>query len=226
MPRATSIRIFLADGTPDGIRVISKSNWTGQAVVASRAQLGTALSREELDRPGVYVLTGPDPDGSTRLYVGEADALGKRIKQHAAKDFWTRFVAFSAADGTVNKAHVRYMESRLIALALAARQWSVDNATTPPPPPMSEADQADADWFLDEMLVIFPLLGVDAFEAASESSQGSVAAGTYFELEQRGARARGRESGEEFVVLADSMARAKETASIHGYLHDRCGKRG
>lgn len=36
--RPTSIRIFLADGTPEGVRVISKSNWTGQAVVASRSR--------------------------------------------------------------------------------------------------------------------------------------------------------------------------------------------
>lgn len=221
MPKATSIKIFLADGVPDGIRIVSKSNWTGQAVVAGRAQLGDALSREEMTRPGVYVLTGPDPDGSDRVYIGEADALGKRIKQHAAKDFWTRFVAFSASDGTINKAHVRYLESELIALAIGANQWSVDNATAPPRPPMSEADQADADWFLDEMLVIFPLLGIDAFDAASDTSANDVSAhSTQLVLEQRGAKARGREAGEEFIVLADSLARATETNSIHGYLHD------
>ena len=58
MSRPTSIRIFLADGSPDGIRVIEKSNWTGRAVVASRTQLPEALERDELTRPGVYVLAG------------------------------------------------------------------------------------------------------------------------------------------------------------------------
>lgn len=58
MSRATSIRVFLADGTPDGIRLVEKSNWTGRAIVASRTQLSDALKRTELAKPGVYVLTG------------------------------------------------------------------------------------------------------------------------------------------------------------------------
>jgi len=45
--RPTSIRIFLTDGSPEGIRVISKSNWTGRAVMASRTQIEDALQRKE-----------------------------------------------------------------------------------------------------------------------------------------------------------------------------------
>ena len=52
MPRPTSIKLFLADGSPDGIRIVEKSNWTGRAVVASRAQLSEVLQRDELARPG------------------------------------------------------------------------------------------------------------------------------------------------------------------------------
>lgn len=80
-PRPTSIRIFLADGVPDGLRIVEKSNWTGRAVVASRAQIDRALTRDELAQPGVYVLTGASDDGAPRLYIGEADALRVRIQQ-------------------------------------------------------------------------------------------------------------------------------------------------
>lgn len=55
MRRATSIRIFLTDDSPDGVRVVEKSNWTGRVVVASRTQLPDALKRDELDLPGVRV---------------------------------------------------------------------------------------------------------------------------------------------------------------------------
>ena len=96
MSRPTSIRIFLADGSPDGIRIVEKSNWTGRAVVASRTQLPDALQRDELTRPGVYVLAGTGDDGESRLYIGEADVLGERLRTHASrKDFWTWFVAFT-----------------------------------------------------------------------------------------------------------------------------------
>ncbi|MEZ5485940.1 MAG: hypothetical protein R3F01_12375, partial [Lysobacteraceae bacterium] len=53
MPRPTSIRIFLAEGVPDGLRIVEKSNWTGRAVVAGRAQSKQALVRDELSQPGV-----------------------------------------------------------------------------------------------------------------------------------------------------------------------------
>ncbi|WP_271910234.1 GIY-YIG nuclease family protein [Vreelandella alkaliphila] len=224
--RPTSIRIFLADGTPEGLRVVEKSNWTGRAVVANRSQLERALARSEMAQPGVYVLTGLTDDGAAKLYVGEADALGERIKQHVSgKEFWTRAVAFTSTNEGLNKANVRYLEARLLALAKTANQWALDNGTFPAPPPLSEADRADAEWFLAEMLVIFPLLGIDAFEAAS--SQAAAASSEQVEppltlyLNERGAEGTGREVADGFVVLKGSLARAEETLSIHDYMREQ-----
>ena len=221
--RPTSIRIFLAEGVPEGLRIVEKSNWTGRAVVAGRAQLGRALARDELNQPGVYVLTGPAEEGAPRLYVGEADVLRERLRQHVAgKDFWTRFVAFTSTNEGLNKAHVRYLESRLVELAKTANQWSLDNSTAPSPPPLSEPDRADAEWFLQEMLVIFPLLGVDAFETAAGQAREPETAECeqVLVLNERGAKARGREVGDGFVVFQGSQARATEVASIHEYMRD------
>ncbi len=218
--RPTSIRIFLADGTPEGIRIVEKSNWTGRAVVASRAQLTEALLRDELARPGVYVLVGPGAGGMSRIYIGEADVLRDRLKQHAKqKDFWTRFVAFTSTDENLNKAHVRYLEYRLVALAKAANQWEISNHAVPAEPPLSEADRADAEWFLGEMLVIYPILGVDAFESAAEEATGTEG-GEVLTLSQSGAEGKGRETKDGFVVLAGSRARASEMNSIHDYLRE------
>lgn len=224
-PRPTSIRIFLADGVPEGLRIVEKSNWTGRAVVASRAQIDRALARDELAQPGVYVLAGVSDDGALRLYVGEADALRERIKQHVAgKEFWTRVVAFSSSNEGLNKAHVRYLEARLVGLARDANQWELENGTQPAPPPLSEPDRADAEWFLAEMLVIFPLLGIDAFEAAAGQAR-TPAPGQEGELpdlilRERGAEARGREVADGFVVLKGARARASEVESIHDHLRD------
>ena len=62
-PRPTSIRIFLADGKPDGLRIVEKSNWTGRAIVASRVEVGRALSRPEMRQPGLYVRVGSAING-------------------------------------------------------------------------------------------------------------------------------------------------------------------
>lgn len=214
------IRILLVDGKPEGIRIVEKSNWTGVAVLASRSQLPEALARAEMGRPGIYVLTGEGEGGAPTLYVGEADVLRDRLKQHASrKDFWTRFVAFVSSNEGLNKAHVRYLESRLIALARAANQWVVENATVPAEPPLSEADRAGVDGFLREMLVIYPILGIDAFEAASaEVAVPGLASD--LRLKERGAAGLGREVSDGFVVLAGSRARIEEVPSIHSYLRD------
>ena len=220
MSRPTSIRIFLADGSPDGIRIIEKSNWTGRAVVASRTQLPDALQRDELTRPGVYVLAGTGDDGESRLYIGEADMLGERLRTHASrKDFWTWFVAFTSADENLNKAHVRYLECRLLTQARTANQWTVENAAAPNEPPLSEADRADADWFLSEMLVIYPILGIDAFEVAASETVPPGGADDLV-LDQRGGQGRGRETNDGFVVLAGSRARSSEIASAKPWLKD------
>lgn len=137
-PRPTSIRLFLVDGTPDGLRLIEKSNWTGVGLVCSRADYAFARNRDEYSRPGVYILQGA-VEGKLRVYVGEADELRARLDQHAKqKDFWTTAVAFTSKDANLNKAHVRYLESRLIQLATRARRVELDNGTEPPTPHLSD----------------------------------------------------------------------------------------
>ena len=99
--RGVTIKLFLVEGGPDGLWVVEKSNWTGIGLMCPRSSYPEARSREELARPGVYVLVGPSEQtaGHTRIYVGEADALSKRLDQHVKdKGFWTRAVVFTSKD--------------------------------------------------------------------------------------------------------------------------------
>ena len=115
-----SVKIFVPAGDPEGIRVIEKSNWTGKGIVFPRSLfIEEVRSREELKRPGVYVLW--DAGGSEQLpsaYVGEGNVLLPRLDSHMkSKDFWTHGVAFISKDQSLNKAHVQYLEARLVQLA-------------------------------------------------------------------------------------------------------------
>src|SRR5450755_827899 len=166
--RGTSIRIFLVDGTAEGVRLVEKSNWTGRALVTSRADYPRARLREELSGPGVYVLSGPSDEGlRLSIYVGEGDDVGKRLDTHARTlDFWTAAVAFTSKDMNLNKAHVRYLEARLIDLASQAGRARLVNGNAGTPVRLSEADTADMESFLDEMLVLLPVIGIPVFDAA------------------------------------------------------------
>ena len=111
------------------------------------------------------------------------------------------------------------MEARLVSLAETANQWELENGNSPSEPPLSEADRADAEWFLEEMLLIYPILGIDAFEAASNEPLVQNKADELI-LSGRGAKGYGRETADGFVVLSGSRARATEVPSIASYLHD------
>ncbi len=215
-PLGTSIRIFLAGGGADGVWVVEKSNWTGKALMAPRTRYRDLRSRPDLDGPGVYLLVGPTESGlpPTRIYIGETDDLPGRLDSHNKnKDFWNRAIVFTSKDANLNKAHIRYLESRLIGLAKAAGRAELDNGTGGSSPPLSEPDTAEAEAFLAEMLLIYPVLNVQVFQKAEEQPSSSVR----LHLTGKDTKAEGTETADGFVVHEGSLARVTEVQSIHAY---------
>ena len=66
MPGAYSIRIFLPNGEPNGLRILSRPNWTGTGVTFARTGFQEATKRKELSQAGVYVLVGNSEDSRRR----------------------------------------------------------------------------------------------------------------------------------------------------------------
>ncbi|MEO6326447.1 MAG: GIY-YIG nuclease family protein [Thermoanaerobaculia bacterium] len=216
-PRPYSIKIFLVGGDPEGLRTIEKSNWSGVGIVVPRSLFGEAKRRKELERTGVYVLVGPpEASGLPRIYVGEGDPIRPRLEQHASKrDFWTSCIAFTSSGEKLNKAHVQYLEARLIDLAAKAKRCVLDNGNVPQLPSLSEAEAADAEGFLAEMLLCFPVLGLAIFSSAATAESKS---GPELVLKAKGIEAHGAETPQGFVVRAGSRAVKAEVPSIHAYL--------
>ena len=213
-----SLRIFVVDGDPDGLRVIDRSNWNGKALVFPRSLLPTVKQRPEFTQTGVYLLVGPRPVGEGEmLYVGEGDPVRPRFENHyAQKDFWTRGVFFVAGDGQLNKAHVQFLESRLIQRARDAKRMPLDNGNSPTEPTLSDPDRAYVEVFLDHMLGMLPVLGVHAFEMVAAST--STTAVVDLICKGKGVTARGYESTQGFIVKAGSEAVVEEVPSMKEYV--------
>lgn len=211
-----SVRIFIPSGNPEELRIVEKSNWTGLGLVFPRSLFPRVRQRPELKRAGVYVIWGPGEGGHLpRLYVGEGDPVLPRLEQHAKqKDFWTHAVSFTSKDQNLNKAHVQYLEARLVALAVEAKRAEVDNGNVPQLPALSDADAADAEAFLADLLLCLPLVGVNLFERARADAAKEVE----LFLKAKGISARGLDSSEGFIVRAGSQAVIEEVPSIHGFL--------
>lgn len=210
--RAFSIKIFVPNGDPDGLRLIEKSNWTGVGVVFRRGNFKEAAQRPEINRTGVYILVGATDESALPLvYVGEGDPVKDRLAQHQQKkDFWDWAVFFVTKDNSLNKAHVQQLEARLHELAAVAKQCNLDNIQCPSPPTLSEADRADTESFLDDVLSILPLLGLSVFEAVTPTSSPDI---QLLHTSGKGVAATGYEDARGFVVCKGSGVCPDETTS-------------
>lgn len=163
-----TIRIFVPDGDPEGVRLIDRMNWTGLGLVFPRAKWLEVRQRQEVQRTGIYILIGygSQDDDLPTLYIGQADGVRSRIESHyAAKDFWDWGAVFvSNSSSGLNRAHVTWLEYALVKRANEAKRCHLDNGNFPQEPALSEAEKADTRAFLKEILQILPLVGLRAFE--------------------------------------------------------------
>lgn len=174
MAKPFSLQIFLPFGEPAGLRIVDRANWTGQGIAFPRGRVKQALAAEELQRTGVYILWNRDEAlAAPQAYVGQGEKVSDRIWSHdREKDFWTDAVAFTTKDDSLNRAHVLYLEARLVHIADEAGRCSLENRTRPPLPNIGQAATADTDRYLDDLLACLPIIGVRFFESPERSSAG------------------------------------------------------
>ena len=174
MAEPFTIRIFVPDGDPEGIRIIDRMNWTGLGITFPRTRWESVRKRTEMCGVGVYILVGYDEenDDVPVLYIGQADGVGQRIGNHDTnKQFWEWAIVFVSTSGNLNRAHVTWLEYALIKRANEANRSRLKNGNTPKEPALTESDKADTRAFLHEILQILPLVGLRAFEVPEPVAQ-------------------------------------------------------
>lgn len=210
MSEPLSIKIFLAKGSSSSLRTAEISNWSGKAIACSRKELEELAKREEAARPGVYFLIGNDLEtGEPSVYVGEAEEVAKRLKQHLSKEFWNQVVAFVSKDENLTKAHIKYLEGKLIAIGLEAGKGVIHNNQSSGAR-LPESDQAEMDIFLDRMLRLLPVMGTALFQLPSVSKK-TIAEKLICKI--KGLVAYGNRTDNGFIVYKGSEAVLKDRAS-------------
>ena len=185
---------------------MERANWTGVGVVFGRSGFQEAIRRDELGQAGVYLLFDRPEDGSLpKVYIGEGDPVAERLKSHysdSKKAFWECAVVFSAKDKSLNKAHIQYLESRLVTLAKERKLCRLENGNMPQLPSLAESDRADTELFLGYLRSILPLAGLDIFE---KPNVGRRTQASRLHLRSRKIDAQAVQTSEGFVVLAGSQ---------------------
>jgi hypothetical protein len=223
-----TVRLFLVDGSARGLVTAEIINWSGKVLSGPRTRLADLLKRDESRRSGVYLLKGEDPENFYKpvIYIGEADSVAERLKLHDrddAKDFWDHTLVVVSKDENLTKGHVRYLESRLIGSVLEAGRARLKNATNPPRPPLPEPDRADMEFFLNQIVTVLPVLGLDVFRRLPTSvtepaASPSVTPSPTFVIETKARSDKAAIHAEaalidgEFVVIKSSIARKLQGA--------------
>jgi len=183
--RKVSVRLFLREGLPKGMRTAEIVGWTGMALICPRSTLDKFQEFPRADSAAVYLLLGEDEDGTPMVYIGQSRSVNGRLKKHIdddTKNFFDTIIAFVSKDENLTTAHVTYLEARLVKMAKEARRVRVNNtnqgliATGLP-----ESDVADMNNFINNITMLLLTLGV--------------------------VQAKAIENGGEFVVLKDSQSR-------------------
>jgi len=216
MNDTATVRIFLTKGNPTSVRTAEISNWTGKAIVGPRSQLEDVLNREEAGKPGVYFLTGINPDtGRERVYIGEAEVVRNRIKGHLDREFWKTIIFFVSKDENLTKAHIKYLEGKLIEQTLSVGRFELENSQGSGSH-LPESDAADMDVFLYRMEQLLPILGQEFLKPVIKNEVKLQNDDLLF-CEIKGLKASGRQTENGFVVLKGSEAVLKERPSTQKY---------
>lgn len=226
MPKGKSLRIYLADGSASGIRHAEIVNWTGQALACPRARFAELKDWPELKKQGVYFLFGRNEQTeNSSVYIGEAEVVFERLSSHLAnKEFWSEVIAFTSKDENLTKAHVKYLESRLLEITKTAGRYEVQNSTAAPRPALPRADKDSMEEFIDSIRILLGTFGHKVLEPVLQISsslpividtkQISTAEPTVFHLNVSGLVAKGIRTDEGFVVLKDSQAALEVKPSL------------
>ncbi len=236
MTQGRSIRLFLVDGTPNGLLTAEIMNWTGHVLTGPRSKLSELVQRPECGRTGIYFLVGPDPENSLRplVYIGESDDVSTRRKQHnrpesasgGGKDFWEKVCLVTSKDQNLTKAHVKYLESLLIQTAGQVGRCRLINGTAHDYINLPESDRADMAFFIEQIRTVLPVLGFDFLRetarpsrpaAPEEHSTPDKSPRFIFEVPRYGIQAVGEEIDGEFYVLEGSQTRGEWTGVDGGY---------
>jgi len=220
---SATIKLFLPLGDPKSLRTAEISNWNGKAVAAPRTELDQLMARLEVEQAGVYILLGTDPEtGKPQAYVGEAEIIRDRLKQHKARDFWVQVIIFISKDENLTKAHIRYLEGRLIEDAAKAGRVELTNDQTSGAR-LPESDREDMEVFLAKIHQLLPVLGSDIVTPIINSSTLSRVSKEELTCSIKGLVARGRRTPNGFVVFHESQAVVENRPSAqkqHPYVVD------
>lgn len=219
-----SIRIFLADGSPTGLRHVEIANWSGQALACPRSRFSELTKWSESKRPGVYFLIENSMGENNQAYIGESEDVFNRLTQHdRKKDFWNEVIIFTSKDENLTKSHIKYLEARLVEISKEGDRYTLLNGNTPTKSSLPRADCAAMEEFIDNIRLILGSLSHKVLEPVSVVTDEKTAdnksnsiSNFEFVFSVSNLKAYGRITDDGFIILKGSQINLNSSTSMPG----------
>ena len=220
-----TIELFFVNGTSDGIVTAELSNWSGRAVKIPRINV-KEYDRGGICNIGVYLLYCIEEDGSEKIYVGEAENVSDRLKQHirdyqVEKEafYWNQAVAFT--DDRLDKAEIRYIEKRIAEIIMAIDKSKLLTKITYKNIALKESQIAKSEEFINNIKTLLGALGLKTLNEVPKATAET----TYFYCKGNDSFATGFLSNEGFTVMKGSKISTKTASSFKGTAYHKLRER-
>ncbi|MDT3844257.1 MAG: GIY-YIG nuclease family protein [Bacillota bacterium] len=209
-----TIELFLVNGTADSLITAELSNWNGKAIKIPRTEVQDC-ERDDIRGAGVYFLFCKKEDGDDAVYIGEAESVLDRLKQHLRdyqtdkeEYYWNTAVVFVGRD--LNKALIRYLEDRLVKMARECDRYKVLTKNTYSKTVMKESQIATMEEFIENIRTLIATLGYNVLTAMPKAADDT----KYLYCKGSGAHATGFISVNGITVLKGSLVSESTTPSF------------
>lgn len=213
------IELFLVNGTADSLITAELSNWNGMAVKIPRVEL-SSCNNDDITKPGVYFLFCKEDDGSDSVYIGEAENVQERLKQHvrdyqSEKEtyYWNTAVIFVGRD--LNKAMIRYLENQFVQIARESKRYLVLTKNTYQNTVLKDSQKAVMEEFIDNVKTLINALGYKVLEPLVQADlQSRKIDDEVLYITSGSVNARGMVTSEGFVVLSGATVNETTAQSL------------
>ena len=216
LKKGRSIKIFMVDGEPDGLKTVELSNWNGHAIVIPRNKLKEIKERGDCHGYSVYFLIGKKDNSElfSDVYIGKTRGLFERLStQDLKKEFWDVAIGFTGSK--LNDAYIGYLESRCIEIAKITKKYNIDNEKDEKLPQLSESEISETEAFLANLKLILSAIGYPVLEEIISEDQNEVDEPIFYcKAESKNSSAKGRRTNNGFVVYKGSKLAKKQIGSV------------
>jgi len=159
-----------------------------------------------------------------RAYIGESENVVKRISQQDKnQDFWNEVIIFTSKDENLTKGHIKYLESRLTSISIAADRYKIENGNTPTESILPRADKDAMEEFIHNLRIVLGTLGHRVLDPVKIVKQQVTDATSkpnlsefIFRFSIRGLHATGQQTDDGFVLFKGSDVSGKTSKSMPG----------